>query len=249
MQASAMNVDNKTMADQAMTEDAELGKTLKHLSELMEDGEAVKLIDFPNLGIHEQETMAQLCRRIRDLEHRVDLLEDQLLAERQRALVDPLSNIPNRRALGAQTVSEIARSRRSGAPLALIVWDIDRFKSINDNHGHQFGDKVIARVAREIQSRLRDSDFTARYGGEEFVSLLPDCDLEDAGNLAEEIRQVIRKIDFESGNGTVGITISCGIAAVQSEDDPDTLFARADRALFSAKTRGRNRVVTETFGR
>lgn len=186
-----------------------------------------------------------LQNRVDELEHQVELLQQQLEVERRLAQIDPLTAIPNRRAFAARLQAEVARSERSGAPLSLAVWDIDHFKKINDNYGHPFGDDVIRCVAQVIQSHLRESDFSARYGGEEFVALLPDCDAEGARILAEKICQVIQQsgccldpIDFK-------LTASCGIATLHGADRDDTLFKRADDALYRAKQSGRNRVVAE----
>ena len=137
--------------------------------------------------------------------------------------------------------NERMRAQRDGKPMCLIIWDIDHFKSINDRFGHQTGDKVLACVAKKITHRLRGSDFTARFGGEEFVSLLHDCDIANALQLAEQLRQEISICDQVSEQGLVQVTLSCGIAEQDPEESNHELFARADVALYRAKSQGRNR--------
>ncbi|MEW8505788.1 MAG: GGDEF domain-containing protein [Candidatus Thiodiazotropha sp.] len=187
----------------------------------------------------------RLQNRVDELERQVELLQQQLEVERRLAQIDPLTAIPNRRAFAARLKSEVARSERNGSPLSLAVWDIDHFKMINDNYGHPFGDDVIRCVAQVIQSHLRESDFTARYGGEEFVALLPDCDAEGARILAEKICQVIRQSGCCLDALEFNLTASCGIATLYGADRDETLFKRADDALYRAKLSGRNRVVAE----
>jgi diguanylate cyclase len=186
-----------------------------------------------------------LQTRVDELERQVEQLQKQLEVERKLAQVDPLTGIANRRAFGVRLKSEIARSRRNGSPLALAVWDIDHFKKINDTYGHPFGDDVIRCVARVIETHLRDSDFTARYGGEEFVALLPDCDAEDARSLAEKIGQAIQQSGCCLDIIGLKLTVSCGIASLNGPGRDETLFKRADDALYRAKVTGRNKVVLE----
>jgi diguanylate cyclase len=183
--------------------------------------------------------------RIKELESQVELLQQQLQVERGLAQIDPLTGIPNRRAFAARLKSEVARSERNDSPLSLAVWDIDHFKKINDNYGHPFGDDVIRCVAQVIQSHLRETDFVARYGGEEFVALLPDCDREGARALAAKICQVIQQSGCCLDPIGFSLTASCGIATLYGIDLDETLFKRADDALYRAKLSGRNRVVAE----
>lgn len=164
-------------------------------------------------------------------------------------LTDALTGISNRRFFERRVVEETDRWRRTRLPLSCLVVDIDHFKRINDSYGHQAGDKVLQRVARELEFVLRSSDVLARYGGEEFVLLLPDTDLKEAAEIANRVRENIASIRFDDGAlHEVTVTASVGVACLgldhSKEASPaEILFRHADNALYSAKSTGRNRVV------
>jgi two-component system cell cycle response regulator len=164
-------------------------------------------------------------------------------------LTDALTGIANRRFFERRVVEEAERWRRTRLSLSCLVVDIDHFKKINDGYGHQAGDKVLQRVARELEVVLRSSDVLARYGGEEFVLLLPATDLREAAEIANRIRQNVAAIQFEQEElRSISVTASVGVAclgtAQREEDHPgEVLFRYADQALYSAKNSGRNRVV------
>lgn len=158
------------------------------------------------------------------------------------ATTDTLTGIRNRRAFDEQLALELTRARRYGQKLALILLDIDHFKRINDRHGHQVGDRVLVDLAHVVGSRLRASEVFARWGGEEFIILAPNSDAEDAALLAEEVRARVEAHDFpEVGR----VTVSLGVTEYTAEDSTDSLWKRADTALYRAKTAGRNRVEVE----
>lgn len=184
----------------------------------------------------------QLRQRITELEDELASAHEELIRERYHANIDLLTGIPNRRSYQIHLQQERLRCMRDGNPLCLAVWDIDHFKTINDRFGHQAGDKVLQCVARQITHHLRRSDFTARIGGEEFASLLPDCDTGDALRLAEELRNKIHHCNFATELGPIQVTLSCGIAQLDPNENDDALFARADSALYKAKSDGRNQV-------
>lgn len=166
-------------------------------------------------------------------------------------ITDVLTGWHNRRYLQTRLREELARARRDGSPLTLLLIDIDHFKRVNDTHGHMAGDQVLTEVAQRIESRIRASDVAARYGGEEFVLLLPDTDAGPARTLAERLRAAVaeRPVSLADGTG-LDLTISAGLATVAPtrEDDDlktlaDSLLARADVALYEAKSGGRDRVA------
>jgi diguanylate cyclase len=171
-------------------------------------------------------------------------LRAALELQRREALTDPLTGLCNRRAMD-QRLGELW-SAAEDAPLAILVLDIDFFKRINDTYGHADGDCVIRWVAATLCRCIRVGDSAFRYGGEEFLVLLPDTTLEGAISLAESIRGRIedQHLDFPR-HGQVPLTVSLGVAARKRQDDPLSLFERADRALYQAKRHGRNRVVHE----
>lgn len=180
-------------------------------------------------------------------------LESALIQERLKlvGLTDALTGVPNRRYFEHRCQVEISQARRYRYALACMFLDIDRFKSVNDTHGHQIGDEVLRRVAAIIQSQLRAGDTIARYGGEEFVVLLPQSELHHARQIAERIRRSIEKNQFEAHSGpAIKVTISIGLSMLPAElpsgenqQQAERLIADADQALYQAKNGGRNRVV------
>lgn len=163
------------------------------------------------------------------------------------ALADPLTEASNRRALEWELPRQIQNARRHQTPLSLIMLDVDYFKSVNDNHGHLVGDRVLQMLTARLRDRLRLQDTIFRYGGEEFVILLQHTEVEAARIVAERLREGIDRHPFPlDRNLTLAITISLGLAELQSTDDSQgqSLLARADENLLKAKAGGRNRVVS-----
>jgi len=164
------------------------------------------------------------------------------LVERQ-ALVDGLTGIANRRACEDALTHEIARAGRLATPLTLVVADLDDFKAVNDRHGHQVGDEVLREFAQVLRATVRESDVAGRWGGEEFVLLLPGTEAEGGAQLAERVRaaQAERSVLGRDGE-VVRVTCSFGVAQFREGTVERELFAQADRALYEAKRRGKNRV-------
>ena len=158
-----------------------------------------------------------------------------------RANNDALTGVPNKRALHDTLKRMVAQASRSVSPLAAVMLDLDHFKQINDVYGHEKGDEVLAAVGAALRDTLRESDFVGRYGGEEFLILLPDTDRDGATVVAEAIRATV---EFTKVPGVErAVTASLGIAVTPDDaGDPTKLIRNADRALFTAKARGRNRV-------
>lgn len=172
--------------------------------------------------------------------HRIGLAirTAQLLHEIERlAASDPLTGLPNRRMFDATLDRELARCRRNGQPLALAVADVDHFKAVNDQHGHQAGDEVLRELAGALRRAIRQEDIVARYGGEEFVVLLPDADVGAALLVAERLRAAAGEVR------RLPTTISIGVAVLDPGSGGAGLVARADTALYRAKAAGRDRVV------
>jgi diguanylate cyclase len=186
----------------------------------------------------------QMRSRIAELESEASRLQNQLKDEQRLSNVDALTGVANRLAYEKRVDEELKRWKRSKQPTCLAVWDVDRFKAINDTYGHRAGDRVLTTVAKHLSSRIRSTDFLARYGGEEFAMLLPGTTLKDALPLIDELREVVAKIGFHFRGTPVSVTISVGITAFLSEDSAGAAFDRADKALYRAKESGRNRCVT-----
>ena len=166
------------------------------------------------------------------------------MEHRNEAVVDPLTGMLNRKALAARVAELTQQSRVSGAPVGVIVGDLDHFKRINDSLGHSTGDAVLRDVAYVLRKQLRAFDLVYRLGGEEFLVLLPGSDLRETERRAERLRQ---SVDAGSMVAGVRLTMSFGVSASSagSEFEYDTVFAVADAALYEAKRAGRNRVVAE----
>lgn len=173
-----------------------------------------------------------------------DVTEHERITEEllRLAWTDTLTNTANRRAFMDALSEEFRRDRRYVHSLAVLMLDLDHFKAINDRYGHEGGDDALKAFANAVRPLLRVTDHFARIGGEEFAILLPETDLEEGSQIAERIRWVTANIIVESRRSSFGITVSVGIAEMRSEDlHVEDVLRRADRALYAAKSGGRNR--------
>jgi diguanylate cyclase (GGDEF)-like protein len=173
---------------------------------------------------------------------RTKRLQDLLI---QHAQVDPLTELPNRRALDDRLAQEWARIRRHGGCLSLIMADVDHFKRVNDRHGHPVGDRLLQWIARCISEQCRQTDLPCRYGGEEFAVLCPQQALAGAAALAERCRHRVAGEPMKGERGPVEVTASFGVASSDASPqgaDCQDVVKRADEALYEAKAAGRNRV-------
>ncbi|MCL4428295.1 MAG: diguanylate cyclase [Deltaproteobacteria bacterium] len=158
--------------------------------------------------------------------------------------IDTLTQIYNRRAMDAKLTELLNLAKRYSRPLSLIMFDIDRFKNINDTFGHSTGDLILKELAAAAKEDLRNTDFFARYGGEEFIVIAPETPLKTAKELAERLRLKVQGHDFKIGRG---VTISLGVASLTDNDDERGIVNRVDSALYKAKELGRNLVYSENF--
>tara|TARA_R110002072_G_scaffold273107_1_gene433428 strand:+ start:9339 stop:11090 length:1752 start_codon:yes stop_codon:yes gene_type:complete len=187
----------------------------------------------------------KLTDRLNDMESETKKLREGIEKERNKAYTDALTKIPNRMAFDERIAHEYRRWKRYNNKLTLCLIDIDKFKNVNDTYGHKAGDIVLRTVAEKCISKVRGSDFFCRYGGEEFALILPETDLSAAITVAESLRESIEACAFQYGDKTVAITISCGLAEFKGKDNLDTIFKRADKALYEAKNSGRNCCISE----
>ncbi len=170
------------------------------------------------------------------------------LVQRQ-AVTDELTGLANRRRFLAQLDTEVARSRRNGSPLAIVLSDLDDFKQVNDKYGHEAGDKALTAFADILREAVRDVDLPVRLGGEEFAVLLPDTDLAGGAKLAERIRSTLAAAEIESDSDRIRVTASFGVSCFPVAVAAEELLVDADRRLYDAKRRGKNRVeVSSTAG-
>lgn len=164
---------------------------------------------------------------------------------KQQSIIDPLTGLFNRRYMDETLFRELSRARRKSCPLSIMMIDVDHFKSINDRYGHEAGDTVLRAVAGHVRASVREGDLICRFGGEEMVILMPECDVRDAGARAEKLRGVIRSLHVSYGGQVIGpVTASFGVASYpQHGGDEAALIACADKAMYQAKSAGRDRVV------
>ena len=191
-------------------------------------------------------TIKGLNNKIENATNFIGKLESQLNAAKETSLTDELTTVGNRKGY----VQAINKARNtwltSQKPLALVLIDVDRFKSINDNFGHSIGDQVLKSLGKTLKSNIRSSDYIARYGGEEFVIILPETDLNKTIQITKKIRKVVNSLKFElrKKNKTLKITCSYGISNFTDKISNTTdVFNAADEALYQSKENGRNQVT------
>lgn len=187
-----------------------------------------------------QQALTELCQRLNDMEYEASDLKNRLQTASKQASIDPLTGLPNRYAYNERVKTDMASWLRYHTPLCLLIWDIDHFKTINDQYGHQVGDTVLSFIANVLVANCRETDFVARFGGEEFTMLLPHTNKQSAFKLAHKLRCRIEQSQIKLEDRAISVTISGGITQFLKGDLHETAFARADAALYRAKTLGRN---------
>lgn len=160
-------------------------------------------------------------------------------------VIDPLTLCYNRRALEGFIDHAIASTRRYGSDLSAVMFDLDDFKIVNDTYGHQAGDEVLKTVSRAILSTIRKCDYLVRYGGDEFVLIMPETRLGRAVDVADRLRKIIENLAIPWGGTCLRVTSSCGVAHLKTDYDKNLLLQDADRRLYDAKTKGRNRTMPD----
>ena len=189
------------------------------------------------------EQLEAMQEKVAAMEAHSEQMQEQVRKERLRAMTDLLTELPNREAWQERLSFEYNRWQRYSHPLTIGVLDIDLFKRINDSYGHKAGDRVLQLVAREFRDRLRTTDFVARFGGEEFVVLFPETEPSDARAVVDKLREHVGKLPFHFRGEPVTVTFSAGLAGFIAGDTEESVFDRADRALYQAKDAGRDQVM------
>jgi two-component system cell cycle response regulator len=202
--------------------------------------------DFLTRPIDRNELVARTRTQLRHKRY-ADSLRNKVQQSIELALVDPLTGLNNRRFLENHLATMLEQAQRRGAPLSLMIFDIDHFKSVNDTYGHDAGDEVLKGFANRLRRVIRGGDLLCRLGGEEFVIAMPNVSLEAAMKVAERTRSAIEEEPFviDEAGRKIAITVSIGMAGPGPEGDPDSLYRRADRALYRSKSEGRNRVTAD----
>jgi diguanylate cyclase (GGDEF)-like protein len=213
----------------------------------------VKEREFYRIAVAEEERLSSLVLdqnlNLKDAYEKIRRLNEDLeKANTELELIaafDSLSGLLNRRSLFTRISIEIERSIRLDSPLTGLMIDIDRFKGINDNYGHQCGDMVIREIGARLLAGLRRYDYAGRYGGEEFFVVLSNSTDIQASGIAERFRKDIEELRFECGGENIGVTVSIGAARYATGESQESWIERVDRAMYQAKQTGRNRVVLD----
>jgi len=185
--------------------------------------------------LHRLEKVARISDRYQSM------MRDLNVALKEASTHDALTGIANRRLLTERLREESERVRRYTRPLCLALLDIDHFKRINDDYGHEVGDQVLIEIARVMEAELRDHDLCGRWGGEEFLVLMPETDAERAALVTERLRRALEALVVRANDEPLSVTVSIGLAELQREENYSKAINRADVALLKAKRSGRNR--------
>jgi diguanylate cyclase len=188
------------------------------------------------------EQLRHMQLKLDDMEKLAESAQSAIEEQRNKAMHDSLTGMPNREAYQQRLEQEVKRIERYGGKLSLMVCDVDLFKRINDAYGHLAGDKVLKIIANSLQRNLRSTDFIARFGGEEFVVLMPETSTSEAKIIAEKMRIKIEESPFNFKKEPVQMTVSFGISEFAEGETAAEVFSRADKALYEAKDKGRNKV-------
>lgn len=229
------NLDTRQSAIILVVEDGNMGTATKGLD--------LGASDYIYAPFDQNEMVARLRSQMRRKKY-CDRLRSNVRDGLKMAVIDPLTGLYNRRYATQHMQRIIERSGESGLPYAVIMMDLDRFKSVNDAHGHDAGDSVLKEFARRLQENLRGIDLVARLGGEEFLVVLPDTGPKEVEIAAERLRNAIDRKGFElTGGQNIPVTVSIGVTFGGSNDkNPGLLIRQADSALYESKSSGRNRV-------
>jgi two-component system cell cycle response regulator len=249
---SLRNADGLRLCSEIRSLDDGRHLPLLALAEAEEQGRLHRALDMGvNDYIVRPVNTSELLVRVRTQIKRkryTDYLRSRLEQSVELAVLDPLTTLHNRRYFTRHMQALFDRSVDRGRVLSILLIDVDRFKFINDTHGHDAGDDVLRALASRLRDNVRASDLACRLGGEEFVVVMPDTSLENANLVGERLRHCIAAMPFMVGlqRNPINVTSSIGVAALEYGDDkPELILRRADQALYSAKRDGRNRVAAD----
>lgn len=244
------------MLDQSHKGTDRFGKTLDHFSGQLNTppelstlkslvsrvAQETRMIADQNVRLQTQ--LSQSTQQMAELRYTLDKVK-------QESLIDPLTEVGNRKYFQNEITRLLLEATSNATPLSLLMIDIDFFKKFNDTYGHLIGDQVLKLVGRTLLENVKGRDVVCRYGGEEFAIILPETSQELAAHLAEQLRRTVgtKKITRRNSNETLGaITLSIGVAQYRADESAAALIERADKGLYQAKHEGRNRVVIAAAG-
>jgi len=222
---------------------------------LVEDGDTKRLVRALDMGVNDylmrpvdrNELLARVRTQLRRKRY-ADRLRENFHLSLQLAVTDSLTGLYNRRYMTSHLSSLVQRAQAASRPVSIMFLDIDFFKSVNDQYGHDVGDVVLKEFAVRIARNIRSIDLACRFGGEEFVVVMPETELSVAQRVAERMRQQVAEAPFviPVAPGEIAVTTSIGVTCSGETDNPDQMMRRADEALYRAKRDGRNRVISES---
>ncbi len=231
----------ETLAKDLGDKNKDLASNVSNLRDSRDKNEILRLLSTVVMqagGI--QNTVEASHKDLVETKHALTSLQEEMAETRQLLNEDALTGTLNRRGLEQTLIREIARSHRVDAPLSLSMVDIDFFKKVNDDHGHEAGDQMLVHFTSLIKSTMRKSDALVRYGGEEFTLILPDTDVRGAHLVLSRLQQLMSKSPLHYEGKQINTTFSAGVATLRPEENGHALLRRADEALYTAKKSGRN---------
>jgi len=191
-----------------------------------------------------KEEMESLNQNLNKMKKEVDEVHEKRKALEKEILIDPLTGVANRRALRERLKNELYRFQRYQQFFSLLLFDVDQFKVINDRYGHWAGDRCLKEIMKRIRPILRETDFIGRWGGDEFLVIFPGTDLDSAAAVAERLRKLIENTRFVYHKQEISLAVSIGVTEIlDSDQSQETVFNRADKAMYKAKKRGGNQVA------
>jgi diguanylate cyclase len=231
---------NERLSDYAIKirESAEINEIIKIKEKILKETEEIQKENRLT-----REAMATTEIHLQGASRRIEELEAELLKTQIEMMKDPLTQVYNRRAFDEKIKDQLNRFSRYNESFALLIFDMDHFKKINDTYGHTAGDIVLKTVASLAKDSIRAVDFLGRFGGEEYVIILDKVELSEAFTISEKIRTNIGSHEFLYKKQNVGVSVSIGVAVCKKEDSAESLLKRADEALYKAKDNGRNQTV------
>src|SRR3954469_21127214 len=244
MQASLIAKRLQTLADEMASSAQEHRSKLDDASQLLTSGNAGKDQAMTELVV---DVIGEVVRANQKLQVKLDTAEGRLQeqaveieAHISRSLTDALTGLPNRREFNTRLEERMAAWNRRREVFSLLLLDVDHFKKLNDRYGHLAGDQVLSTIGRALRTAIRREDAVARFGGEEFAIVLPSTSMDGAIQAAQKVREAVARVSISRGGQQITVTVSGGLATIESNERVEALIQRADSALYAAKAAGRN---------